>query len=272
MDVELFKPLKLVQRTLKATGVWQDGNQSWSYYFFGHIFRFVFIEVTLLLLVLATPDCQNDQEVFKYMVVITLISMLSFMCVMFLVKIRKTQKLFANLLDLLKLSEDHRFKGRKLVKDKVALVFKVYKFYWFRSVTTTLVGLNKPVLEHKLPADSRFPFDVHTNEVGFWIASVYLALIGLIMSAISVTLDILPSIFITYATGMLEELSKRLSMIEDFTKMEMEEELLKCIKIHKKIIKYVKEIEENFSECVFVKRYASCFVVYSTSFLMSKVK
>lgn len=48
MDAELFKPFKLCFWLFKSAGMWQDGQQSWTYFIFGYLTHFVLIEVYLV--------------------------------------------------------------------------------------------------------------------------------------------------------------------------------------------------------------------------------
>jgi hypothetical protein len=270
MDFELFKPLKLALRALKLTGMWQDGNQSWSYFILGYILRFIFFELNFITIAMEIAVQQCQEEVVKLLFYIALLTVLEFKGWSFIFNIKNIQRSFRDLMNLLVFSADDRRKSREQIKTKVTAGYKIYKAFLAAAWLNCFIGFIKAVFTHATPLKAWFPFDVEASEVGFWIASVYLTLISIAVSACLITLGMLPAIFMTFAIGLIDELSDRLARVGET--QNIEKELIKCVKIHQKIKKFVVDIERNFSTGIFVQGFVSSFLLCSNVFKLSKVR
>jgi hypothetical protein len=270
MDVELFKPFKLILITLKVTGMWQDSNQSWIYFIAGHSFRFLVVEYTFAIILCTTFNEQNKQEVTKSVFFLAVLLILTMKCWNFLFKIKRIQECFQSLLDLLDFTADERFKSRNHVKRRVKNSFKLYKALWFRVYSNTFTGFVVGIAIHELPVKAWFPFYTEYNKIGFWIALLYWTIVPLAIGAIGVTLDMLPLIFMTFATGIIDEFCERLSQIGELQES-VDDELIKCIEIHKNIKKFIGDVSANFSAAVIVQNFGHSIVVCANSYTVSKV-
>ncbi|CRL02774.1 CLUMA_CG016009, isoform A [Clunio marinus] len=203
MDIELFKPFKLIFKKFQWFGMWQDGEQTWAYFIFGYLLH-------LLLL-------------------------------------KKIKKSYDELKDLLQSTNYEESVDRKTLKKEIAFCYKVYLAFWSSALVTCASGAFVPFLSSKLPYKVWFPFDVNkeTNEIGFWIASLYLIFHSFIVSTLDITLDIFPVVFMAFSIGLLNEFSQRLSKIES------NGDLIQCIIVHKKIKHFVNGIHANFATAIF---------------------
>lgn len=258
MDTELFKAFRLLNKILKASGIWQDGNQSWKYFIIGHLFRFIIVEYNLVILSIAL-ETDKFEDFMKGLLFIASQTVLLIKCWNFLIKIRDIQKCFRNLLELLNFSADDRFKTRSQIKKHVADGYKIYKIFWISAWLSCFLMVSEALATHKLAYNVRMPFDTKTSEIGFWITSAYLAVSTFTLSAMDISLDIMPVIFLTFAIGLIDELSARLQDIEETENKE--EEIVKCMEIHKKIKLFVDEIRDNFAIAIFIQGFLSSFIL-----------
>lgn len=166
---------------------------------------------------------------------------------------------------------DNANDDRVLLRSQVNFGFKVLKVLWLTAEISCLSALIAPIIFHKLAYKVWFPFDTDGSEVGFWAASIFMMLNAPILSTLDVALDIIPVIFLTFAIGLTNELADRLSNIST-AKGSQEMQLKKCVKIHVKIIKYVSEIENNFSSVILIQGVLSSAILCTTAFTMSIVR
>jgi hypothetical protein len=262
MDTKLFEPLNFALKTLKASGMWQDGNQTWFYFIAGHILRFVFMEGSFVVMIVAV-DTHNFQNLIKSSVFLACQIVLLIKSYNFLFKIKHIQGMFRNLLDLLKFTSDERFKPRNHIETNVAFGLQVYKAFWVVGSANCLISFIKSIETHQLPFIAWFPFDTEDSEVGFWVASVYSTFGSLVLIVVDVTLDMLPVIFLTFAVGLSDELSERLSQIGEVR--DTEKEFKKCVIIHRKVKRFVDEIGANFSTTIFVQGFMTPLSYVSAS-------
>lgn len=118
-----------------------------------------------------------------------------------------------------------------------------------------------------------YPFDV-TTPIGLLVSGIHESWSSFIGSTMTVLLDGLPVLFISYAIGLIDELCKRLESIglsEEFS----EEELKSCITIHQKIKDFVAEINGTFGIVFFIQGSGTsvnlCTSVFTASIVKSKV-
>jgi 7tm Odorant receptor len=279
MDAELYKPFKLMFSVFKTLGMCQDGNQTWFYFIFGYLFHFIFIELCLIGEIIYAINAENLEDLIETMGLTTTYACEMFKCWNFFYKLRHIKKTIEMINLLLEFSADERIKSRDHVKSQVAFGFKVYKIFWLTAWITCVFSSLVPFVGHKLPYKVWFPFDIKNSEIGFWIASISLIINSFVVSAIDVTLDMLPVIFMTFAIGLINKLSERLENIKiknmsknvSKEKAKTEKEFIKCIKIQQKINDYIKEIHGNFSTIILIQGLFSSIILCTGAFTMSTV-
>lgn len=207
MDAELFKPFKLCFWLFKSAGMWQDGQQSWIYFVFGYLAHFVLIEVYLVCQFIYAYQAENLIDLVDAIGLTTAYITGVFKSVNFFYKLKIIKKSLQTLENLLRFSADERFAERKHVRQQVAFCFKVYKMFWFSAIFSCASGAFVPIFAHEVPYKVWFPFSTEYDSIGFWIGSYYLVLNSFYVSAVDITLDILPVIFMSFAIGLTEELS-----------------------------------------------------------------
>lgn len=277
MEPELFKPFKLAFAIMKKTGMWHDGKRSLRYSIFGYFSVFFVVHVFWLQYLIYAFNTTNLEDFMEAAGYAASQTAQLFKFWNFYFKLPKILKSLKNLTYLLAFSADNRWNNREKIKSQIAFGMKIYKAFWFSAWTTCFIGCTMPFIKHRLPYNSWFPFNTETSEIGFWSASTYMAIILFPMSVTDITLDILPVIFMTFAIGLLEELSVRLEKIGDekfltAKQQNSEKELIKCIKIHKKILVFVKEIEENFSLAIFLQGLISSTILCASAYTLSTVR
>jgi hypothetical protein len=271
MDAELFKPFKLANKILKTTGIWQDGHQSWKYFFLGNLNRFLIIEYCLIILS-AAVDTKNLQNLIKDTLFVAAHFILVVKCWNFQIKFKNIQKLFSSLDNLIKFSADDRLIPRNHIIVEVQYGYKIYRVFWMLAWVNCVIGFLKAIFVHELAYNAWFPANTETSNIAFWSAAVFLEHCALHASAIDITLDMLPVIFMTFTIGLINELSARMEKIGEMQdEAKMKKELIQCIEIHKKIKKLVDEIRDNFSIAIFIQGFISSFIMCACSYGISKV-
>lgn len=286
MEADIFKPLNLIFLVVKKLGLWQDGNQTWKYLVLGLVFHLFFREMYTLGVVIHAFGITNFEELVDTAGLISAMMVGLLRSWNFMSKLKHIKNIIKNLNELIEFSADERYKNRNLVRSQVEFAFKIYKFNWALALITCSIATFATVMTHQLPFKVSLPFDTN-SEVGFWIAAALSVVALYTMSAIDVALNLLPVILISFTVGLMNELSNRLSCIgeknevprsgnvagkSDETTTYGVDELIKCIKIHQKIIELKQEIHQNFSKLVFLQGFMSsvilCAIVYTLSLVM----
>lgn len=273
MDAELYKPFKVCFSVFKATGMWQDGQQSWAYFFAGYALNFILIEFYILSQIVYLANIDNLLDFVDCLGLAGALVAQACKCYNFFYKLKAIKKSLEGLEALLKVSEDKRFPNRDHIRKEVEIVFKVYKIFWFSAVMTATSGAFVPIFSHALPYKIWFAFDTVCCGPGFWAAYIFLVVHSFVNSAIDMGLDILPVIFMSFGIGLLNELSERLSLIGSESKTDASNvgEFIECVEIHQKILKFVDEIQENFSTAIFLQGLVSSIILCACAFTMTTV-
>jgi hypothetical protein len=117
------------------------------------------------------------------------------------------------------------------------------------------------------------PCNYQNNVYCFSFVAVYEIMVAIVTCPISMTLDILPIFFFNVGTGLLEELGERLRKVCDEGQEDKKamKEFEKCIAIHIKIKRFVKNTEKLFSPVICVQGSMSIVIMCTAIFQLSKV-
>lgn len=275
MDAELFKPFKTVFWVLKPLGLWQDGNQSWTYFILGYAFHLIFYELYSLAFFIRGMEATNAQDIIDSAGLFSLKLAESFKAINFFIGLRRIKKLFGTLTRLLEFSADDRWKNRDQLKQEINFALKIYKIMWISAFVTCSTAVFVPVLTHKLPYKMYMPFNILDTDIGFWFFSFLMIATSFPLSLIGVALDMLAPFFIAFAVGLVKELECRLNEINSGSLENDEEfktELVKCIEIHKKIKNFTTEIEKSFSKVFSIQGCLSSIILCASAFTLSTVR
>lgn len=263
MDEDLFKPFKLCFWVFKTTGMWQDGKQSWTYFFLGYLLQLLFIDIYFVCQIIFVFKADNLADFIEAFALLTTYLTLIFKCVNFFYKLKEIKKSLKFLTSVL--NQTTRIDSGNYVKSQVKFIFKIYKMFWATAIFTCCSGAFVPIFSRKMPYKVWFPFSTSYGGVGFWVASYYLVFNSFVVSAIDMAVDVLPCIFMSFIVGLLKELSDRLSTIKNH------KELIECIGIHKSLRKLVNDVEDNFSTTIFAQGLMSSVILCTCAFTMSVV-
>lgn len=273
MDSELYRPFEVCFKIFKVCGMWQDGNQSWAYFFLGYSAHIFFLDIYLISIFIYAFQTDNLIDFTEAFGLGVINLAMFFKCVNFFIRIKSVMKSLESLKSLLELSAPRNFNSsRSLLKTQVNFGYKVFKIFYAVIVVTCVSGIFPPFLEHKLPHQIWFPFDRSKSEIAFWTSSILTISISPYIGSLDMAIDMLPVIFMTFAIGLIDELSERLGNLEQKTEMISEDkELIKCIQIHQGIIDYVKGIQNNFSSVILIQGVLGSIMLCLCSFTVSTV-
>lgn len=276
---------------LKVFGMNQDQNSSWFYRVYGFVIHVAFIDLFTLFHVFYFFNFEGFQEL-SDCIGTFLTNFGQFIKTLnFMIKLKTITKLIDNLEFLVKLSTYAENKDRIQLKKHMKKVLLVYKFMVVSAVATCLLAGLVPLFnkqDHKLAYRMYFPGINYTNNDTIFILLALYQMSPVFICIITITLDCMPIFFLSLVTGVIEELSDRmedigrkLSIKEIFKNPqrivvnqsddEIMKELLKCVKIHLKIKKFIEEIQGSFSLVIAVQGILSSIIFCSTAFMLSLV-
>jgi 7tm Odorant receptor len=102
--------------------------------------------------------------------------------------------------------------GSKL-KKRIIKIGKIYKIFFASAMAEMIIGSLNPFFTHKLTIKMWIPYDYSNNETLFWLTVAYHNIAGYYIVPITIMTEIVPIYFMSYLTGIIEELSKRMEKI-----------------------------------------------------------
>lgn len=268
---KLLKPLEYFHWLAIVMGLQQDGNQSWWYFIYGHLLHILCFDSFLLCEISYLFMAEKWQE----MVVALSLALTVFFLMLYLPVYFKRVNAIGNirekLIETLKFSVDERFEDRGKVYRKVQLAEKIYKIYIVMFNFNTFLGFMLTVLTKNLAwKEVNYPFDTETGTIGFVVAAAHELLACSYGSYLLMFMELFPVTFMIYATGLLDELAERVSLIGTSKNLD-HDELGKCIEVHKMIKELVFVVQENFGLIFFMMDIVSTIIIGLSVFSVSSV-
>jgi hypothetical protein len=242
---------------LKITGIWIDENTSKRTIVFVIIMHTVLIDFTLLSQFVHLMTLKKFREFTDtFLVFASFLSM--FVETISLLanreKITFLMKELERLISFLKI--DEKSDGR--LKKRVSQVDKIFKVNFGMLAFLAVPGTVFTVTRMELPYSGWFPFDYNTNLTAFWILAL-IQTFGVSTYLIAICIEALPLFFISYLTGLMEELAVKFEVFFENKSYKIEKvgkktksrlDRLKTIELLEKSIAAKKN--EDFSELILI--------------------
>lgn len=266
---EILQPLKFCKLLIKYIGLQQDGKQSWMYFFAGHILHLIFFELFIILNVAFLFTGVNWQEQVSNFSVLVQVGCIMFKMYVYLSRLNSVEKLHKILIEVLKISSDHQSIDRAIIQKKIKTIKKVMKAFASFLTINMLYGVVVVIVFREIPHKIYYPFktDLESSLSGFVIAAIYQNLVCLYPSTFLFFIDTLPVIFMTIASGLLDELAIKFDTVGN-TGCSYKE-TLQCIRVHEKVVKLVHEIENQFGLIFFIQFLVSTVAIGFSVFVLS---
>lgn len=258
MDVDLLKPLDQCFEIWKFIGFYNDGKQSWKRSILGFLFFMTMTPVVAIGEIIRLRNSKNFEEAVEALSIVipTLI---------FILQIINIQKQLASLIpmknkieEIFAFSQEKRFKNQKL-QQKIRIVLRILQIFIGNCYLITIMITCSLVIFKTNPYNA-FGVRYEDSPFKFYLSGVHLVVTSLHANLVITFVNLLPIIYMSYASGFLEELADRFQTIgtePDYDK----DELVKCIKIHRLIIEFVKEIKSNFGFLIFCQCVLSQLII-----------
>lgn len=265
---------------LKLCGVWVEKNSSRKfsvYAFFANFINLFCIKGYLIfgtLYYLITNESSDIEDFAQSMNMLPTFIGDVLKISNLLHKTSKIEELMKSLKEIIEYENWIEENGGARLKARIRQIDSIFKAFMITSLTGVFFFCMIPFTTHELPLKLWFPYDHKSNEFLFWFSTSLMLLPAIFSGPITIISDTLPMFFLNFITGMLEELSERLSHISKVTKQDDEEyskELVKCIKVLQKINALQVEVGEIFGTIIWAQGFISTLVLCTTSFSLTVV-
>lgn len=268
----LLRPIFYLDKLVRVLGLYQDGNQTWTYYIFGHLTHLLFMDYFFLGEIIYLFVAETWIERILILSIATTVICYMFKITTFFRKIKQIVDISEGLADLIAFSiDEEKYKNGVLIKKKVDLIEKVCKLYAIMLTVNAAFGVLVLIFFRVLPYKVFYPFNTETGSVGYYIAAIHQTVSCFHGSFFLLYIDMYPVSLMIYVTGLLQELKARLSFAgldEDASLPE----LLHCVQIYDRIKKFTREIQNNFGAILFAQCTISSIVIGLSVFTVSIIE
>lgn len=178
----------------------------------------------------------------------------------FMVYYDKFELINQELNELFQISYDERFKERLHISKQADFIMKMFKAFVINAFLTTVVYTSVIVFVGKLPYNIS-GLNTDNNDIAFYVAAVHLVISSVYGNLMYTSLNLLPVIFVSYATGVLNELADRIKLIGRSEEIDQNQEVVKCIQVHERVKNFVQMVEEQYGLIWFCQSIASQVII-----------
>lgn len=281
MDI-FAKPIK----ALTFFGFWPDKNTSKLHLVMVVVVRLIFVEMYLMLAVIFLSSVESVEDFTKSIGVTPIYLVSVVKSVNFVCNRNKILKLYESLKALVE--SDSWIEKQKAghLKRRKKQFYRVFKLFMVASMYGVLMSSIVIFTEHELPIKMWFPYDYKESESFFYMSAAYQMVGGFFMTPISIIVETFPVFFISFLTGIVEELQVKLENVcenknvfdenifasnLELKSLKNQTELGSCVKIHEQIIEITSKVNEIFGRDFWFQGFISTFVLCTTSFTLTIV-
>jgi 7tm Odorant receptor len=277
---KFLEALKVPLRILKIGGLWDRENVKTKHKVMQVCVHLLFCEVFIVLQIVylfTTTNLDNFTELISNLLTFVRLSITSF----YLLKERKAiEALIKEAQELAALIETEDEKSLQALNNRANQIKKMsmtnYGSGLIGLMTLTIITILTNTIgsrPYKIIFKLWLPFNYQNNAYCFSFVAIYELIVAIVTCPMSFTLDILPIFFFNVGAGLLEELGERLSKVCDEGKEDKKamKEFEKCIAIHIKVKRFVKNTERRFSPMFCVQGSMSIVILCTVVFQISKV-
>jgi hypothetical protein len=199
---------------LKTTGAWIDQDTSKRKFVIAIVMHCILLDFTLVTQFVHLVTIGKLEEFAE-----TFMMFASFLSVFvehlsLIVGRKKIESLLEELNKLISIAEvDKKVEGK--LKKRVSQISTIFKVNFGMIVLLAVPSAVYSILNSKLPYGTWSPYDFQTNQVAFWILASIQS-VGITTYLISICIEALPLFFISFMTGLVEELAEKIgSFLED---------------------------------------------------------
>lgn len=277
--IELYRnPVKMVE----IVEIWLQKDLPKYRLVLLFIFNFMFIGMFLMLQAVELFKIKNIGELSEILGVLPLFTGV---CIKGLNILYRKNQILSSLKLLKEMTKPESCSESKMEK-RINQISKFYKMLYCATIFSSLFGFLEPILYNGLFYKMWFLFDYKNNLLMQWSLVIY-QLINFYIYILPLSVfDFFPLFLISYAVGLIEDLSNKLEAITIKTQKKVQgksgnlsvsdmnddlEELKKCIKTQLKIKEFVSTINDNFGKIFWLQGLISTLILCTTSFSMTTV-
>jgi 7tm Odorant receptor len=213
MAINWMEPFEKINKLLKISGLWMDQSFPKLLITILVILHIFFVEIFTIFGIFYLINVESIKDFSEAVGTVLLYVTFRIKSLHFLFNKTKIESMLKDIKELIEHENwIEKQNGRKL-KQRIRQIHKILRIFMTSAMTGVVAGSLAPFFIHELPLKMWFPYDYINSEALFWLSAAYQDIGGYYVIPVMIVLEIIPIYFISYVTGVIEELSDRMEKI-----------------------------------------------------------
>jgi 7tm Odorant receptor len=227
MAINWMEPLEKIIKLLKISGLWLNKSSSKCLITVAVLLHIIFVEIFLILCIIYLVNVQSIEDMTEAVGVIPLQFICCIRTIHFVLNKNKIQSMMKDVKELIEHESWIEKQNGSKLKQRIRQVVRTSQIFLAATMTGVIISSLVPLFTHQLPLKMWFPYDYSNNEVLFWMSVAYQVIASFCKVPITIMVEIIPIFFMSYLTGIIEELCERMGKI-------CEVKIVKIVKVEPK--------------------------------------
>ena len=262
-----------------------DTSSSKAYLVYGALMHFLIIDSAFLSQFAFLFFFETLDELTQLLMLLPNLAVIMVKSLKLILKVSRLQELIAMTEVVME-----KCPSKEKIKKRIVVIDRVYKATMVFGLINCGIG-SLQAIDH-LPYKMWYPWNTENSLLGYWAAAFHQIFASTAGLQISIGINILPVIFMTYAVGFIEVLCE---MLESLKKCEKSNLIVgtnllvpgtskatelrktvdgfkKCVELHQHICKFVELIQNTFQAVFLIHSFLISFIMCTTTFVLVKVR
>jgi 7tm Odorant receptor len=222
MAINWMDPFDKIMKILKMSQLLLHKSSSKCLIAVAFLLHFILNDISMIFGIINIFNVQTIEELSEGVGVIPLQFIACIRTIHFVCNKNRIQSMMKDVKELIEKDSWIAKQNGSELKKRVRQVVKVYKIFFATAIAEVIIGSLVPLFTHQIPLKMWFPYDYSKSEVLFWLTVAYQNIIGYCVVPITIVTEIIPIFFMSYLTGIIEELSDRIEKICEFKIVKIE--------------------------------------------------
>jgi 7tm Odorant receptor len=213
MAINWMEPFDKITKVLKISGLWLQKSSPKCLITVAVLMHFLFLEVFVIFGIVYLVNFKNIEDFSVALGVVALLFVASIKSIYFVANKNKIQSMMKGLKELIEHETWIEKQNGGKLKKRIRQIYIISRMFVAVSMTSVFIGSLVPFFAHQLPLKMWFPYDYNNNDTLFWLIVAYQTIASCCFVPVMVVFEMIPVYFMSYLTGIIEELSDRMGKI-----------------------------------------------------------
>jgi 7tm Odorant receptor len=210
-----MEPFDKIIKLLKMSSLWLEKGCSKCWIAIAVIIHLVSVDLLVIFGMIYLVSVQSIEDFSEAVAFIKLFFVSYIKSVHFMYNKNKIESIMKGLKEIIEHESWIEKQNGSKLKQRIRKIVKISRTFLASAMTGVFIGCLVPLFTHQLPLKMWFPYDYNNNETLFWLTVAYQNVASCCLVPVIVVVEMIPVYFMSYLTGIIEELCDRMGKICD---------------------------------------------------------